>query len=280
MSGTEAATDGRGTANGGFRLDDTVAIVSGAGTHGGDGVGNGAATAVLFAGRGATVVLVDEERERAEATRERIREEDGKAVAVQADVTDPDECRAVVERTVEEFGGVDVLHNNVGGGPRANVVEADDGTWRRSIALNLMSAIYMSRHAVPEMAETGGGAIVNTSSIQARRPGYDYLPYTVTKAGVVGLTRGLAIDHARDGIRVNCIMPGPVWTPKVASTRDEEDRRLRRESVPVPREGEPWDVGWAAVFLASDEAGWITGVTLPVDGGALLTRGGDRPGMF
>lgn len=280
MSEEKATTDSPRPTDGAFRLDDEVAIVSGAGTYGGSGVGNGAAAAILLARRGARVVLVDRELEHAEATREKIQADGGEAVALQADVTDPDDCRTIVEETAEEFGQLDILHNNVGGGPRDNVVDADDETWQRSIALNLMSAIYMCRYSVPHMRESGGGSITCTSSLQARRPAYDYLPYTVTKTALEGLTRGTAIDHAKDNIRVNCIMPGPIWTPKVASSRDEEERRLRRESVPLPKEGEPWDVGWAVVFLASDEAAWITGQTLPVDGGALLTRGGDRPGEF
>lgn len=280
MTAEKAATDGHRIASGDSRLDDKVAIVSGAGSYGGSGVGNGAATAILFARHGASVTLVDKEIEWADATKEIIEEEGGEAISVQADVTDPNDCRAVVERTVEKFDTLDVLHNNVGGGPMGNVVETDDEAWQQSINLNLMSMIYMCQHAIPSMMESGGGSIINISSIAARRPGFDFLPYTVTKTAVEGITRGMAMDHAQDNIRVNCVMPGPIWTPRVASDCDEDERQLRRDSTPIPKEGEPWDVGWAATFLASDEAKWVTGVTLPVDGGVLLTRGGDRPDMF
>lgn len=264
----------------GFKLDDKVAIVSGAGTHGGRGIGNGAATAILFAKHGANVVLIDQNLDWAKKTKEIIQSEGGTAIAVEANVTDPNECEAVVGQTIAEFGRVDILHNNVGGGPRDNVVEADDQTWKESIELNVLSVVYMSRQTIPYMRDADGGSITMTSSVQARRPGYDYVPYTMTKTALKGLTRGIAIDHGEENIRANCIMPGPIWTPKVASTRGDEQRKQRRDSVPLPREGQPWDVGWAAVFLASDEASWITGQTLPVEGGALLTRAGDRPGMF
>lgn len=264
----------------GIQFDGEVAIVSGAGTHGGSGVGNGAATAILLAKHGANVVLADKEIGWAETTKAFIENEGGECISIQADVTDPIDCEAVVEHTIEVFGKIDILHNNVGGGPGGNTVDATDENWRRSFDLNLMSIAYMCRHAVPHMIESGGGSVINVSSIQARRPSYDYLPYVVSNASVVGITRGMAMDHAEDNIRINCIMPGPIWSPKVAGTRDAEDRRLRKESVPIPREGVPWDVGWAALFLASTRAGWITGITLPVDGGVSLTRGGDRPGMF
>lgn len=256
------------------RLQGKVAIVSGAGTYGGTGVGNGAATAILFARHGANVALVDKELDWADATKATIEDEEasGEAISIQADVTDPDDCRAAVERTRDAFGGLDVLHNNVGRGFMENVVDASDETWQQSTDLNLMSMIYMCRHAVAHMRETGGGSVINISSVTARRPkvGDSSLPYTVHKTGVVGLTRGLALDHAADNVRVNCIMPGLIWTPRVASTREDE-RQMRRESTPIPKEGEPWDIGQAAVFLASDEAAFITGVTLPVDGGYLLT---------
>lgn len=273
-------TDDRFENRGSDRLAGKAAIVSGAGTFGGSGVGNGAATAILLAAHGANVALIDQNTEWAESTKDLVESINGNAIAVTADVTDPSECEAAVSRTVEEYGRLDILHNNVGGGPRNNVVEVSPEEWQQSFQVNLMSAISMSRFAIPQMTETGRGSITMTSSLQACRPSYDYAPYTVSKAGIIGLTRSIAMDFATDGIRANCIMPGPIWTPKVASTRSETDREKRRESTPVPKEGEPWDVAWAAVFLASDEAAWISGTTLPVEGGALMTRGGDRANMF
>lgn len=280
MTADDTSAESSGRAGTGAWLDGDVAIVSGAGTYGGSGIGNGAATAILFAEQGATVALVDKEVDWADDTKERIEEAGGEAISLRADVTDPADCRDAVDRTVKEFGSVDILHNNVGGGPMENVVDADDAAWRQSIDLNLMSVVNMSRYAIPHMIDGGGGSIVNVSSVSAMRPGLNFTPYTTTNSAVMGLTRAMAIDHARDNVRVNCVMPGPIWTPKVASSRSEAERRRRRESVPVPREGEPWDVGWAATYLASDMAGWVTGVTLPVDGGVLLTRGGNRSDMF
>lgn len=273
-------SDTRFENRGSSRLAGNVAIVSGAGTHGGSGVGNGAATAILFAAHGADVALVDQNPDWVESTREIIDSIDGNAISITADVTNPDECEAAVEQTVDAFDRLDILHNNVGGGPRDNVVDVTPAEWHDSFQLNMMSAISMSRFSIPRMKTTGSGAIITTSSLQAYRPSYDYAPYTVFKTGIMGLTRSLAMDYAADNIRANCIMPGPIWTPKVASSRTETDREKRRKSTPVPKEGKPWDVGWAAVFLASDEATWISGTTLPVEGGALLTRGGERSNMF
>lgn len=265
----------------GMGLEDSVAVVSGGGTYpDADNISNGAASAILYAEHGASVVIVDRDLERARLTCDRIKAFGGEAVTLEADVTSLDECAAIIQMTTEEFGRVDVLHNNVGGDPMDNVVDADADTWQRSMEINLLSVANLCRHAIPEMSENGGGSIVNTSSTQARRPGFDYLPYVVMKRAVVGITRGMAMDHAQDGIRINCVMPGPIWTPHIAQTRDEVDRRLRSKSVPLQTEGKPWDVGWAAVFLASKRAKWITGVTVPVDGGLLLTRAGDRQGIF
>ncbi len=259
-------------ATGEGRLVGKVAIVSGAGTYGGRGVGNGAATAIVFARQGARVALVDAVGEWADATRAIIAEEGGEAMTAAADVTNPDECRGVVDAVVERFGALHILHNNVGGGGAAGgVVEATPEDWMRSASVNLMSMINMCRYAIPHMRAAGGGAIVNVSSVTALRPkaGRSSAPYTVNKSAVVGLTRAMALDHAADNIRVNCIMPGLMWTPRVASGAAERD--TRSASTPLPVEGAGWDIGNAALFLASDEARFVTGVTLPVDGGFLLT---------
>ncbi len=255
-----------------LRLDGKVAIVSGAGTYGGQGVGNGAATAILMAREGARVVLVDAVLEWAEATRVRIEAEGGSAMSVVADVTKPEDCGRAVEAALERYGALHVLHNNVGGGGRGSVVEASDDDWQRSAAINLMSAVHMSRHAIPHMKSTGGGAIVNVSSVTALRPKRESssVLYSVNKAAIVGLTQAMALDHAGDNIRVNCIMPGLMWTPRVAHGAPRM-RETREASTPLPLEGEGWDIAWAAVYLASDEARFVTGVVIPVDGGFLLT---------
>ena len=254
------------------RLSGKVAIVSGAGTYGGSGVGNGAAAAIVFAREGAKVVLVDAVREWAEATQAIIEEEGGEAMTAVADVTNSEDCRSVVDATVDRFGGLHILHNNVGGGGGASVVDATEEDWLRSSSINLMSIINICRFTVPKMQSGGGGSIINVSSVTALRPKSrsSLAPYTVNKSAVVGLTRAMAVDHAADNIRVNCIMPGLMWTPRVASGSTDM-RETRRTSTPLPVEGQSWDIGWAALYLASDEARFVTGVVLPVDGGFLLT---------
>ena len=256
-----------------LRLRGKVAVVSGAGTYGGSGVGNGAAAAILFARNGARVVLVDAVREWAEATRAIVEEEGGEAITATADATNAEECQRAIDAAVERFGALHILHNNVGGGAGSgSVVEATEETWQLSISVNLMSMINMSRYAIPHMQSSGGGSIINISSVTALRPkaGRSSAPYTVNKTAVVGLTRAMAIDHAGDNIRVNCIMPGLMWTPRVAQG-SAQARETRQTSTPLPVEGEAWDIAWAAVYLASDEAKFVTGVVLPVDGGFLLT---------
>ena len=255
------------------RLSGNVAIVSGAGTYGGAGVGNGAAAAILFAREGARVVLVDAVREWADATREIIEEEGGEAMTAAANVTESEECRRVVDAAVDRFGRLDILHNNVGGGGGSgSVVDATDEDWANSMSVNVMSMINMSRYAVPQMGTSGGGSIINVSSVTSLRPKTmrSSAPYTVNKSAVVGLTRAMAVDHAADNIRVNCIMPGLMWTPRLESSSPDA-REMRRTSTPLPVEGQGWDIGYAALYLASDEARFVTGITLPVDGGFLLT---------
>ncbi len=254
-------------------LEGKVALVSGAGTYGGSGVGNGAAAAILFARAGARVVLVDAVQEWADATRAIVDEEGGEAISTSADVTRPEECQRAIEAAVERFGGVHILHNNVGGGGgEGGVVDATEEGWHSNMSINLMSIINMSRYAIPHIEASGGGAIINVSSVTALRPkaGRSSAPYTVNKTAVIGLTRAMAIDHAESNIRVNCIMPGLMWTPWVAKGWPAM-REMRQNSTPLPVEGESWDIGWAALFLASDAAKFVTGIVLPVDGGFLLT---------
>jgi NAD(P)-dependent dehydrogenase (short-subunit alcohol dehydrogenase family) len=255
------------------RLRDHVAIVTGAGSSG-PGIGNGKATAVLFAREGARVALVDRVRARAEETLATIREEDGEAFVIEADVTRDADCERVVRETVERFGGVDILDNNVGIGSRGSVVDMTEEEWDRVMATNVKSMVLMSGHAVPAMAARGGGSIINISSVAALRP-RGLTAYSASKGAVISLTLAMAIDHARQNIRVNCIAPGPVYTPMVARGMTEERRALRVRAVPLGVEGTAWDVAWAAVYLASPESRWVTGIVLPVDGG-LLAAGPSR----
>jgi NAD(P)-dependent dehydrogenase (short-subunit alcohol dehydrogenase family) len=255
---------------GGSRLSGKVAIVTGAGSRA-EGIGNGRATAVLFAREGARVLCVDQKKDAAEATRAMIAGEGGEAAVLEADVSRAADCRAMVDEAVRRWGRLDILDNNVGIGGRATVVEVEEADWDHMMRVNVTSMMLASKHAIPAMARGGGGAIVNISSISALRP-RGLTPYTVSKGAVIALTRAMAIDHAGQGIRVNCIAPGPVYTPMVyAAGMTPELRDQRRRASPLGIEGTGWDIAHAALFLASDEARYITGVVLPVDGGVTLT---------
>jgi NAD(P)-dependent dehydrogenase (short-subunit alcohol dehydrogenase family) len=258
----------------GLRLEGKVAVVTGAGSSG-PGIGNGRATAVLFAREGAKVALVDNHAERAQETLELIASErggsaDGVAFAIQADVTSAADCARVVDETVSRFGRLDVLDNNVGiGMGNVSVVTVSEEAWDRVMTVNVKSMVLMSKYAVPAMQRGGGGSIINISSLSALRP-RGLTPYTTSKGAVIALTKAMAVDHAGDNIRVNCIAPGPVYTPMVARGMTPETRALRAKTAPLAFEGNAWDVAWAAVYLASDESRWVTGIVLPVDGGLSL----------
>ncbi|MGI8551322.1 MAG: SDR family NAD(P)-dependent oxidoreductase [Dehalococcoidia bacterium] len=253
----------------GGRLAGKVAIVTGAGSRG-PGTGNGRATAILFAREGARVVLADQVLERAEETLAAIETEGGQAYAWQADVTQSGECRALVEEAVRRYGRLDILDNNVGIEGGGTVVQVDEDTWDRVMQVNVKSMMLMSKFAIPAMLPDGGGSIINISSISALRP-RGLTPYSTSKGAIIALTRAMAIDHAREGVRVNCIAPGPVYTPMVAGGMTAERRERRRLASPLGIEGSAWDIAWAAVYLASDEARYVTGVVLPVDGGVTIT---------
>jgi NAD(P)-dependent dehydrogenase (short-subunit alcohol dehydrogenase family) len=253
-----------------FGLAGKVAIVTGGGALD-DGIGNGRAAAILLARAGARVFVVDLERERAERTVAVIAAEGGAAAAFVADVTDEVQARAMVETALERFGRLDCLDNNVGIGSRGNVVETSPESWRRVMQVNVDSMFMASRHAIPAMKETaGGGAIVNVSSISALRP-RGLTAYSTSKGAVIALTRAMAVDHGPDGIRVNCVAPGPVYTPMVYTRQmTAAAREARRKASVLGVEGTGWDIGRAVRFLLSAEARYITGQTLVVDGGATL----------
>lgn len=254
------------------RLDGKVGIVTGAGSSGA-GVGTGKAIAIMYAREGCRVLLADAVRDRAEETLAAIQAEGGEAFVMQADVTQAEECRQMVEAAVDRYGGLDILVNNVGILAPGNVVDVDEDDWTRVIDTNLKSMMLTSKYAVPQMIESGGGVIINLSSFMALRGGYESEPvaYSASKGGVTALTTAMASEHGRDNIRVTAIAPGYLYTPMVAASMTEELRELRRRSAPLGTEGTAWDVGWAAIYLASDEARWVTGVTLPVDAGILAT---------
>ena len=253
------------------RLNGKVALVTGAGSSG-PGVGTGKAASVLFAREGARVLLVDRDRRQAEETLTTIRQEGGEASVYEADVTSAEECEGAVETAVDRYGALHVLLNNVGiVGPGA-IVDFEEEDWDQVLEVNLKSMMLTSKYAVPKMIDAGGGSIINMSSISGlRASGFPAsVPYSVSKGGVIALTTSMAVQHGRDNVRVNCLAPGHLYTPMVADMTDQV-RDQRRRSAPLGTEGTAWDVAWAAVFLASDESRWITGIVLPVEAGVLAT---------
>ena len=255
------------------RVEGKVAIVTGAGSTPGPGVGTGKASAIVLAREGAKVVCVDIEPDRAEETRTAIEAEGGEAIVVGADATQSDQCEAVVRAAVDEWGTVDILVNNIGRAAVGTVVDIDEADWDRSLDINLRTTYLMCKHVVPVMAEGGGGSIVNMCSISAVR-GDGTAAYSAAKGAMLALTVDMAYSHGRQGIRVNAIAPGHITTPMVHSVQQpgaqaEFMDTMRREAGLLGTAGDGWDVAHAVGFLASDEARWITGVLLPVDAGVL-----------
>jgi len=251
-------------------LKDKVAIVTGAGSRA-EGIGNGRAAAILLAREGAKVVLLDATRAPAEATKALIDKEGGTSMVVEADVTSAASCAGAVGAAVKAWGRVDVLVNNVGiGGPSGSVVEVDPEAWEAAMRVNVSSMMLMSKFAIPEMRRQGKGAIVNIASIDGLRGGNPNVCYSAAKGAVVNMTRSMATHHGPEGIRVNCIAPGYVYTPMVyARGITDELRQRRSRSNLLQVEGTGWDVGKSVVYLASDQAAWVTGVILSVDGGSM-----------
>lgn len=255
------------------RLEGKSAIVTGAGSTPGPGIGTGKATAVVFAREGASVLLVDLYPERAAETKAMIEAEGGKAAVFGADVTKAEQCAAMVDAAVGAFGGVDILVNNIGLASLGTVVDTTEEAWDRALDINLRTAFLASKYAVPVMAERGAGSIVNIASISALR-GDGTVAYSAAKGGLIAMTIDMAYSHGRQGIRVNAIAPGHITTPMVLSVsapgpRADYMNTLRSEAGLLGTPGTGWDVGWAAAFLASDEARWITATVLPVESGVL-----------
>ncbi len=252
-------------------LDGKVAIVTGGGCAG-DGIGNGRATAILLARAGTRVLVVDRVIDDAERTAAMICEEGGEAAAFDGDITKTEACAAMVRAALDSFGRLDFLDNNVGIGSRGSVVEESEETWLRVMRTNVDTMFLASKHAIPAMIESAGkGAIVNISSISALRP-RGLTTYSTSKGAVIALTRAMAVDHGPDGIRVNCVAPGPVYTPMVYDHgMSEAAREQRRKASALGIEGTGWDIGYAVRFLLSDHARYITGQTLVVDGGVTLS---------
>jgi len=251
------------------RLAGRVAIVTGAGSRG-EGIGNGRATAVILARHGARVTLVDTVAQWAAETARLIAAEGGVSQIIEGDVSDAAACQDIVARTVGAWGRLDILVNNVGiTGPRGDAVEVDPEAWDAAMRVNVTAMMLMAKAAIPQMIGSGGGSIINLSSVAGLLGGHPSLLYPTSKGAIVALTRTMAAHHGRDGIRVNCIAPGTVYTPMVASRgMTAEMRKARSEGTLLGTEGTGWDIGYGALFLASDESRWITGITLPIDGGA------------
>lgn len=261
-----------------FGLSGKVAIVTGGGAPD-DGIGNGRAAAILLARAGARVLVVDIEREAAEQSVAMIQKDGGQAAPFVADVSHEAQCRALVEAAVKQFGRLDLLDNNVGIGARGSVVDTPVADWHRVMRVNVDSMFLVSRYAIPAMVETAGsGAIVNVSSISALRP-RGLTAYSTSKGAVIALTRAMAVDHGPQRIRVNCVAPGPIYTPRMYTGQmTPAGREARRKASVLGIEGLGWDIGHAVRFLLSEQARYITGQTLVVDGGASLVGPARAPG--
>ncbi len=262
-----------------MKLAGRTALVFGAGSAG-PGWGNGKAAAVLYAREGARVVAVDLNAAAAEATQGIIADEGGSAIALSGDVTRAADIDAVIARTLAEFGRIDVLHNNVGITDMGGLDEVSEERWKLVLDINLTGVFLTCKAVVPVMLRQGGGAIVNISSIAgAVINRYPYFSYYASKAGLNHFTRGLAVQYAKQGIRANVVMPGLMDTPlireQIAGQYDDHDTMMRARDAmsPMGRQGTAWDVARASVFLASDDAAYITGVCLPVDGGLSCLAG-------
>jgi len=212
---------------------------------------------------------VDAELARAEETVKEIQKEKGTAHAFAADVTRAADCKAMVAEAAGRWGGLDILHNNVGIESRLDLMETTEEEWDRVMAIDLKSMLLATQAAVPAMEKRGGGAITCVSSIAAM-VGHGRTAYAAAKAGVIGFVTSVAVQLGPKGIRVNCIAPGQVWTPMVERL-GAEARERRRRAAPLGVEGSGWDVGWGAVYLASDEARWVTGHVLVIDAGLTKT---------
>ena len=264
------------------KLAGKVALIVGGGQAPGATIGNGRATAVLLAREGAKLAVADLRLEAAQETVDQIKEEGGDAIGLQVDVTSEESCKKLIEDTLAHFGRLDILHNNVGGGLSlgdAPVEEITTEAWDRIVNVNLRGMIYTAKFALPALRASGQGSIVNISSMAALHE-YPRIGYKATKAAVIALTENLAAANAKYNLRANAILPGKINTPmaiepRIATGRSREEVVATRDAM-VPlggKMGTAWDVANAALFLHSDDASFITGIHLPVDGGENVMGG-------
>ena len=248
-----------------MRLSNKVAIITGSAS------GMGQAAAELFAREGASVVVTDINAEMGEATVRGIRDAGGRAIFVKANVADEDEVKQMVSVAIDAFGRVDVLYNNAGIMPSddGSVTDLTEATWDRILDVNLKSAFLCSKYTIPHMMEQGKGSIINIASFVAFMGcTVPQDAYTASKGGMLSLTKSFAVQYGRYGIRCNAICPGPIETPLLRNLwTSEEARDLRLSRIPLGRFGEPQDIIYMALYLASDESSWTTGAWLVIDGG-------------
>jgi len=252
------------------RLEDKAAIVVGAGTRG-EGIGNGKATAVQFAREGAKVLCVDLVEAEAERTAQMIRAEGGRAEVCPADIVKAADCRRVVETCLDRFQKVDILHNNVGIPSGTEIIDTAEETWDQVLEVNLTGMFLMCKQVLPRMIEGGGGSIINVSTVASVRSFPD-AAYSASKGAVNSLTVYLAGRYTRYNIRANALLLGYMDTPLARPAwEDEKVRQFNIRQVPMRRFASPWEGAMAAAFLASDEASYITGAVIPVDGGLSIS---------
>jgi NAD(P)-dependent dehydrogenase (short-subunit alcohol dehydrogenase family) len=260
------------------RVQDKVVFITGIGSVA-EGWGNGKASAVLYAREGAKVFGIDANLRAAAITKKLIDDKGGVCEVREGDVTDLKAVESLVGECVQRFGRIDVLHNNVGIGGLGGPVVMDESTWDNIFAVNQKSMFFTCKHVLPVMAEQGSGSIINLSSIAALRwLGYPFAAYSASKAAVIAFTENIAIEYAPQHIRANSIVPGLMNTPLVKEAMKgayeeggfEEMLKIRHEQCPMGHMGDAWDIAYAALYLASDESKYVTGLKLIVDGGFTL----------
>ena len=254
-----------------FGLKDKVAIVAGGGAVGKD-IGNGRAASILLAEAGAKVLVADKDDALAKNTVQMIKDRGGEATSISGDLTKSEQCKKVVDFAISKWGRLDILDNNIGIASKLSVVDEPEENWDHVMDINLKPMFLMSKYAIPEMINSGnGGSIVNISSISATRP-RGFTTYSASKGAVLSLSQAMAVDHGADGIRVNCILPGPVYTPMVYSNGMTKQHRSQRQNASlIQMEGDGWDIGKAVVYLSSSWARYVTGHLMVVDGGCSLS---------